>query len=260
MGYVNSNGTKIFFESKGTDVKGTIVFLHSLGTSSNIWENQVSYFEKQGYRIILIDARGHGNTESSIPFSFKDWANDIILTLDKLKIKKAHFVGLSMGGHVMLDLYQIAPERFSSMVLSNTFAKVPEEIREEKLKSRLELLEQENFVEEWAKLSLHQNASNTLVEKTIQLYASTKEDYKSTWIAVNQVNYVSMLNTIKVPTLILTGDDDKAAPLPLAKVFHERIEGSELDIITEAGHFSNLCNPIQFNDKVSNFLSRQSKF
>lgn len=256
MSYLQANSSVVYFENQGSGE--ALVFLHSLGTSSKIWEQQKKYFEND-YQVICIDARGHGSSESTIPFSFKDWANDIVAVLDNLEIKKAHFVGLSMGGHVLLELYQIAPNRISSIILCNTFAKVPEEIREEKLHSRLVLLEQDNFVEEWAKLSLYPHAPKTLIEKTINLYASSKDDYKSTWIAVNKVNYVSMLKTINIPVLILTGDMDKAAPIKLAQVFHENIEGSKLEIIRQAGHFSNLCNPAEFNLKISSFLSSISK-
>lgn len=256
--FLRSGDKKIYYEDINTDKEKTIVFLHSLGTSSKIWESQLAYFEND-FRIVLVDARGHGQSDSSIPFTFKDWANDILLILNELNIEKAHFVGLSMGAHVMLELYLVAPERFSSMLLCNTFAKVPEEIREEKFNSRMELLKQNNFVEEWAKLSLHQNASKALIEKTINLFACTKLDYESTWIAVNQVDYTSMLHTIKVPVLILTGDDDKAAPLRLAEVFHKEIPNSKLEVISEAGHFSNICNPKEFNEKVSKFLFEVSR-
>src|SRR5690625_1525138 len=109
MAFLNVNGVKIYYEQFGSGE--AVVLLHSLGTSSSIWKKQIEKLKKNNYQVIVVDARGHGETELSSPFSFYDWANDIICILDTLEVDKAHFIGTSMGGHVVFELFQIAPKR-----------------------------------------------------------------------------------------------------------------------------------------------------
>jgi 3-oxoadipate enol-lactonase len=251
MSYLVSNGIKVHYHTNGSG--DTIVFLHSLGTKSDMWDQQVEFF-KQNYQVVTMDARGHGKTDSCIPFKTKDCANDVKAILDHLNIDKVHIVGISMGGHMALELYQMVPERIKSITLSNTFAKIPEHIREEKMNARLKLLEQDNFVQEWARVSVHEGAHQQLIDHTIGLYGCSKEDYRSAWIEINHVDFSSMLNTVDVPVLIMTGDKDYIAPVQLAQYLHEQIRGSQLDLISNAGHLANLSNPEEFNDKVASFL------
>jgi pimeloyl-ACP methyl ester carboxylesterase len=62
-----------------------------------------------------------------------------------------------------------------------------------------------------------------------------------------------LLPKIKVPTLLIWGESDKRSPLNVAEQFHNAIKGSELEIISHAGHVSNLENPEQFNKAVKDF-------
>jgi 3-oxoadipate enol-lactonase len=251
MGYLETDDIKVHYNVQGSGE--TIVFLHSLGAKSDLWNSQMNYF-KENYQVVTIDARGHGKTDSCIPFKVKDCANDVRAILDSLNVHKAHIVGISMGGHIALELYQMVPGRISSITLSNTFAKIPEQIRDEKMNARLILLEQDNFVEEWARISVHEGADQQLINQAIRLYGCSKEDYKSAWIEINHVDYSRMLNSVDVQVLVLTGDKDNIAPVQLAQYLHEQIRGSRLDLIGQAGHLANLSNPKEFNEKVASFL------
>jgi 3-oxoadipate enol-lactonase len=66
----------------------------------------------------------------------------------------------------------------------------------------------------------------------------------------------SILHTIKVPTLILVGAEDKVTPLTAASKMHELIQGSLKYVIPQAGHLSNLENPDEFNDQLRQFLNK----
>ena len=64
------------------------------------------------------------------------------------------------------------------------------------------------------------------------------------------------LSTIDVPTLIVTGDEDAVIPMTEAKAMQAAIRGSTLEVITGAGHLSNLERPAAFNHVVSEFLAK----
>jgi len=64
----------------------------------------------------------------------------------------------------------------------------------------------------------------------------------------------SILATIDVPTLIVVGDEDAITPVKEARVMHERIPGSRLEVISQAGHLSNVERPAAFNHLLTEFL------
>ena len=79
--------------------KKWITFIHGAGGSSSIWFNQVRFF-KSYFNVLLIDLRGHGKSPTSnegTVYTFDGIINDLIEVLDYNKIKKSHFVGISLG-------------------------------------------------------------------------------------------------------------------------------------------------------------------
>ena len=80
------------------------------------------YVEALGdkYRLILLDARGHGNSgkpHSPEAYSSELMVSDVVAVLDDLGVDKAHFWGYSMGGRIGLATGRYAPDRFSSLII-----------------------------------------------------------------------------------------------------------------------------------------------
>ena len=79
-----------------------VTFVHGAGGSSSIWFKQIRDFQKH-FNVLLLDLRGHGNSNQQIKKAFKQkytfsaLANDILEVLDHLKIEKSHFLGISLG-------------------------------------------------------------------------------------------------------------------------------------------------------------------
>jgi pimeloyl-ACP methyl ester carboxylesterase len=71
-----------------------------------------------------------------------------------------------------------------------------------------------------------------------------------------RMDYSPLLEQIHVPTLIIVGDQDAYTPVPDARFMHERIAGSELVVVDDAGHMPNLEQPAAFNSALSKFLAR----
>lgn len=253
MPYLERQGAMVYFEEHGQE--GTpLVLLHSLGTSSRLWDRQIASF-KETFRIVVVDARGHGNTRSSDPFSMRDCALDVVEVLKHLNIPSAHILGLSMGGHVAMELYASFPELVRSLLLCDTFPKIAEDIREDRIQSRLEMLKQPNFEREWAVMSLHPDASEECITETVDMFGCTRESYGEAWVAVMNVDYTGVLPKVAKPALVLTGDNDRSAPLLVAQGMHQAIPGSSLAVVENAGHLSNLSNPEHFNRLIMQFLT-----
>ncbi len=119
MPKVQSGSVGIYFETEGSDLP--VVMVH--GWSGSIeWWREFGYTEplRDRYKLILIDLRGHG--QSDVPASEEAYdtelmAHDVLAVMNALAIPRAHFFGYSMGGWIGFHLGLLAPERFLSMVL-----------------------------------------------------------------------------------------------------------------------------------------------
>ena len=114
QGYVNHLGAKIWYATYGSG--SPVIMLHGgLGHSGN-WGYQVSMFINAGFRVILIDSRGHGrSTRDAQPYSYELMASDVVAVMDILKLEKASFVGWSDGACIALIMAMKFPSRVFSV-------------------------------------------------------------------------------------------------------------------------------------------------
>jgi pimeloyl-ACP methyl ester carboxylesterase len=119
MPYVHSHGVRIHYQTEGEGPP--LVLQHGFTDSLESWY-EWGYIPalQQHYRLILLDARGHGGSEKPHePAAYEARLNvaDIIAVLDDLNIPKAHFWGYSMGGRIGFATAKYAPERFFSFII-----------------------------------------------------------------------------------------------------------------------------------------------
>ena len=119
MAYASNGGVRIHYEVEGEGPP--LVLMHPLGASLEGWR-RVDYVEglKGDYRLVLIDARGHGASDKPHdPEAYKMALRiaDVVAVLDDLNIGKAHYLGYSMGGRIGWGIATYAPERFHSLIL-----------------------------------------------------------------------------------------------------------------------------------------------
>ncbi|HZV59759.1 MAG TPA: alpha/beta fold hydrolase, partial [Candidatus Eremiobacteraceae bacterium] len=115
---------RIHYELSGPSNRPVLLLAHPLGVNLSIWEPQLPEFSKY-FRLLRYDARGHG--DSRVPpgdYSIGNLAEDALGLLDALKIDRAHFCGISMGGMTGMWLGANARTRFDKIVLSNTAVKI----------------------------------------------------------------------------------------------------------------------------------------
>ncbi len=119
MPYANNNGVSIHYEVEGEGPP--LVLQHGFTSNLDTWHEK-GFVEglKNAYKLILVDARGHGasdkphNVEAYAPTSR---VGDILAALDDLNLGKAHYFGYSMGGWIGFALAKYAPERFHSFII-----------------------------------------------------------------------------------------------------------------------------------------------
>lgn len=119
MPYVDNQGVRLYYEVEGEG--SPLVLVHGFSDSLESWR-EYGYTEplKQKYRLVLIDARGHGASDKPHDpeaYGLQQRPADIVAVLDYLDIHQAHYFGYSLGGWIGLGLAKYTPERVSSFII-----------------------------------------------------------------------------------------------------------------------------------------------
>jgi 3-oxoadipate enol-lactonase len=247
------------------DIAGSgplVVFLHGIGGNRGNWEGQVAYFAAR-FCTVAWDARGYGASDDPPQtLKFSDYADDLVRLLDHLRAERAHLVGLSMGGMILQDFCERYADRVATLALVDTsagFGTVSEEVRRDFLARRLDPLERG-----LTPADIAPGVVEVLVAKTAtaaarqQMRASIEAlrvtPYTQALHAIITTDFRTILPHIKVPTLVLVGDEDAVTPPADAEFLTRHIPRAKLVTIRGAGHLTNIETPEAFNAALEAFL------
>jgi pimeloyl-ACP methyl ester carboxylesterase len=243
---------------------GTLVLIHGFPLSAHMWEPQFVLSEL-GWRLIVPHLRGFDEGPAArSATSMDDYAGDIIDLLDSLHIEQAVIGALSMGGYVTFALFRNAPSYFKGLLLADTRPqadtpegkagrermiamardKGPSAIADDmvpKLLGETTRRERPGVVEQLRQIILS-NGSDTIADALTAM--------------MRRPDSTPTLKTIKIPTLIVVGEEDTVTPPQDSVAMQQAIPGSELVRIPRAGHMANMERPEVFNDAMTRFLSR----
>lgn len=241
-----------------------VLFLHGFPFDKAMWKEQLDFL-KSTNRLIAIDIRGFGeSTDEDSKLSMDLFADDLIALLDKLNIEKVVICGLSMGGFIALNAVKRFPERFEALILCDTQCIAD---TADVKKNRMKTIEQinsegpEEFNEKFVKSVFHPNSLKNKKELVNYLrtvvYANSKEVLTRGLTALAERSETcSTLDKIHIPTLIICGRQDEVTPLSESEFMHKHISKSDLKVIENAGHVSNLEHPEEFNIYLKEFLEK----
>jgi pimeloyl-ACP methyl ester carboxylesterase len=260
MPFFKSSAGKVYYEIHGEGEP--LVFVHGRTLDSRMWKPQIEYF-KSKYKCIVYDLNGFG--KSQIPT--QDYCRELTLKelLIHLNIKKANFVGLSLGAKVLLQLVVKDSSRFKSIVLmspavpgrkfSKNFIKDWELIENSGKDANFDLAKQY-----W----LNCKAFSMLKTNNLNNYNLLKEiinDY-SCWDLHNapqslpySTNAETDYKKINIPTLIGYGDKDYDDFQDNAKYLHQTILGSKIFQVKNSSHMINLEYADIVNENINRFLN-----
>jgi pimeloyl-ACP methyl ester carboxylesterase len=245
-------GVRLWYEdSGGSGVP--VIFLHAATGSSRVWEHQVAVFTKAGYRFIAYDRRGYGRSAIDAAGPQPGTAADDLEGLVKrLGIDRFHLVGTAAGGIVATDYALSFPQRLRRLVIANSIVGVQDDDYLE-LGRRLRPAPQfEALPAEFRELGPAYRAANREgVRRWMALVQPRPPDQKMR----NRITF-GLLETIRLPTLLLTGDADLYTPPPVLKLFKDRIKNSKSIVIAECGHSAYWEQPEIFNRAVLGFLKK----
>lgn len=239
----------------------TLLFLHGIGGNHRNWQPQLAHFGSR-WKAAAWDARGYGDSIGKVA-RFEDFADDAAAVIAALG-SPAHIVGLSMGGRIALDLVKRYPQHVRSLTLADTSAGSAATAAPEKVAAFLALrlkplLEEgktpadiaESIVAEIAGPSISAEARDMLLDSHRRLHTV---GYIAAMRATTGFTAFPAFESIAVPTLVLTGSEDRVAPPAHTRLMADRIPGARFVEIAGAGHISNIEAPAAFNAALEAFL------
>ena len=242
-----------------------VFFLHGIGGNRKNWTGQIGAL-RGGFHAVAWDARGYGGSDDyDGPLDFGDFAKDALRVLDRFEAKRAHLVGLSMGGRIAQDFHARFPERVATLVLCDTRAdfqdSMPPEKRAEFIRLRQAPLlagkEPRDIADALVESLVAPGADAAARRKLRESIAALhKESYLKTIEASLTFDRSAEIDRIRVPTLLIYGEHDRLTPPAIGRALHERIAGSEFVEIEGAGHLTNIERPEAFNAALLAFLAR----
>lgn len=252
----NRQDKHLAVQVSGQENAPVIVFSNSLGTDKGMWQPQVTAFEQQ-FKVVTYDTRGHGQSDVIEETTVQNLAEDVIDILNGLNIEKAHFCGISMGGMAALWLGIHHADRFHSITVANSAAKI---WTEEGWSARADAVTANGLADlvatthaRWFSEQFdYQN--NTLAQRTIQSLATTPAlGYAESCRALAKADLSTEIQQITVPTLIIAGGVDPVTTVADGIYMQQQIQNSELALI-DASHLSNIEQPEQFTQTLSQFI------
>lgn len=257
----------IAYSEAGPPDGPTVIFLHGIGGNKSNWRGQQQYLASHGYRAIAWDARGYGASDDyDGPFDFADISADLCRLMAHAGVETAHFVGLSMGGRMLMDFADRHPGRLRSLTLCGAFpsfnkALTPQQ-RDDFLRLRqAPLLQGKTFAE--LAPELIRSLTSPYASSTVQglLYDSIcalrKEPYLKALAAASEFDRTREIQRITVPTLLLYAEDDRLTPPEMGREVAAMMPHAEFTLLPRCGHLMNLECPEAFNTRLLAFLQTQ---
>jgi len=265
-GTLEINGTQLYYEDWGAGP--ALVLVHAGIADGRMWDDQVAVFAER-HRVIRFDQRGFGRSApASGEFARHE---DLRALLEALDIKRAHLVGCSMGGKMLIDFVLTNPAAAASLTLVCTgpYAfqfEAPRPRQADDLNAAYEAGDAERA--SWLEVELWVDGPQRDPDQVpaavrqkvyeMNLQAIRNELSHETDEQIVEPHAVGRLGEIQTPTLVIIGDLDNPAAVAGAAFAAATIPGAEKAVMHGTAHLPNMERPDEFNRILGDFLSRQT--
>jgi 3-oxoadipate enol-lactonase len=251
-----------------------VLLVHGFPLDHTMWDSQIQALSKQS-RVIAPDLRGFGESplgpvDPAHGITMERYAGDLVELLDELNVgadQPIVFVGLSMGGYIAWQFVRKYAARLRGLVLLDTRALAD---TEEARSGRLKMAEN---VAEWgsgrvAEMMGPKLSSPSTFKTKPEVIAAVRRVVESTSpasIAAAQrglaarPDMTSFLPHIRVPTLVIVGDEDEISPPSEMQAIAAAIPNAEFVVIPNSGHMTTMENPEAVNAALSKFVEVLSR-
>lgn len=241
-GYAPHDGARIHFETFGSGPP--VILLHGGLANSRYWGDQVPALTRAGWRVILIDSRGHGrSSRDGRPFTYELMASDVVAVMDRLGVTTAAVAGWSDGAIIGLVMALRSPERLTK-VFAFAANMDPSGVKPDVDRNPTFARFEARAAKDYAALSPTPRGYADFAKAINRMWA-TEPNYKAADLA-----------RIRTPVAIVDGDHDEAIKREHTAYLARAIPGAKLVILPGTSHFAMLQRPDEFNAALLAFLGR----
>lgn len=267
-GYIDTNGQQIYYEMYG---KGEpLILIMGIGGDSTMWAPfQVPAFSTK-FQVIVFDNRDAGRSSKAVTsYTIADMADDVAGLMDGLGKERAHILGVSMGGMIAQEFALCYPDRLNKLILTGTGAATS--------RAKFDPIMAWNFVKQHDTNGLAFAAqqfiwlfstdflrNQQVVDQTLALFASnpnpvSPDAYARQAEAYAMHDSLDRLTNARVPTLVISGEQDRLVPPWIARELVDAIPGAKFHLVKGSGasHALMLERPDDFNKIVLDFLTEE---
>ncbi|NDZ17180.1 alpha/beta fold hydrolase [Variovorax sp. WS11] len=249
---------------QGDPKSPAVVMTHSILSSAAMWDRQAALLAGEGWYVVRVDTTGHGDSPAPTAeaVTIDGLAADTVAVLDALNIASAHYVGLSLGAMSGFGLGIRHGARLLSLVLCDGRADAPPAVAAP-WDERVALVEQHGTcaplaaptIERWFGKAFVK--ANTGIAKRLEVIAAgtTVKGFVGCARAIQGLDYLAGVAGIVTPTTLIVGSNDGALPDAMREL-QQRIAGSVLETIPDAGHLPNVDQPAAFDAALLRHFER----
>ncbi|HAT76548.1 MAG TPA: alpha/beta hydrolase [Flavobacterium sp.] len=257
MNQLLHKNTKISYSDTG---KGNaIVLIHGFLENQTMWQDLAPEL-CQKYRVITLDLLGHGESDClGYVHSMEENADVVQAVLSKLRIRKAVFVGHSMGGYVALAFAELYPEKIRGLVLLNSTSKADSEERKDNRNRAIKAVKKDYTT--FVRLSI----TNLFSEENREILTDEIEKVKIEALKTPLQGIVASLEGMKnrkdrevllhlspYPKMLILGEKD---PVLIYETALEQIKNTAVKFVTfPDGHMSHIENREELKDVLLGFF------
>jgi len=245
-------GLHYFLHEGGSALSLPLVLIHGAGGDHLFWPAELRRLP--GQRVFTPDLPGHGKSGGPSSQSVEDYAFSLVNFLNEVGLSRAVFAGYSMGGAVALSMALEYPERVAGIGLISTGARLP--IPTLILENAANLSTFPLAIQALQEKSFGSLGDESLKEATFKRLSKMRQTLLlSDWLACDRFDVTGRLESIRTPTLVVCGTDDKLTPPHFSETLASQIPGAALQTIDGAGHMLVLEQPRRLSKLLSIFLA-----
>jgi 3-oxoadipate enol-lactonase len=238
-----------------------VILAHAIGCDARMWVYLMPALAHR-FRVLAFDTRGHGASPLTPgPYTLAGLADDFAHALDARGIRRAHWVGLSMGGMIGQAFALRYPERLGRLVLANTTSSYGAQgramwearakaVADGGLAAIRDMVMARYFSEAFR--ASHPEVVARAGERFLEVPA---EGYIACCDAIRDLNFTASLGRIGARTLAIAGELDAGTPVAMSEEIVRGIPGAKLAVIAGAAHLSAIEKYDEFNTLVRGFLT-----
>lgn len=238
----------------------TLTLVHGVGARLESWD-QVTERLAPRFRVVRLDLRGHGRSgpiEGAC--TLDDLADDVRHVWDRLAIAKSHLAGFSLGGLIAQSLALSDPARIDNVIILSAVAgRTPDE--RANVAHRLKLAQTEGIAavtgaaeERWFTPEFRVAHPDKVAARLAELKQNDPKSYAAAYTVFATGDLGDRIHLIRHRTLVATGENDPGSNVRMARMMHERIAGSTLQILPRLRHSLLVEAPDAVADLILEFL------